>query len=224
MYRSAEGPGSAIGGVPLSSAEDAVVAAVRMGYRVAQTQVDRAERFTERLRGAGDRAVGPEPERQAVDATEMLVSKALLTGLEWLEGVAAEPGSPLRRYATAQYKLLGAMLGLQAGKEDASGAAAAPRPKPEPRAVRVMHRGGARRPVRVRVLHLDQHDADEEIELQFYCAADLESAPLEATVALMRGQPAVLHIKTVARSPAGLWKAALCANSGEQLGWIEIEL
>src|SRR6185295_11494907 len=73
VYRSAEVPGGSIAGVPLTSAEDAVVAAVRMGYRVAETHIDRAGRLAKRLRSAGERSVGAEPERQAVDATEKLV-------------------------------------------------------------------------------------------------------------------------------------------------------
>ena len=243
LYRGAEGPGTALGGVPLSSAEDAVVAAVRMGYRVAQAQVDRAGRIGKRLRHAGERAVGAEPERQAVDATEQLVSSALLTMLEWFEGVAAEPGSPLRRYAAVQYKLLGAMLGLQvdaaAGATAASAASAAAAATPAPaastpvraaqrdagrRGATVRHRGGARRAVRVLQLRLDHPAAEGNFALLFYDAQQVTSAPIEADLTLVIEQPALLHISTAADSPAGIWKAAVCAPDGEQLGWIEIEL
>lgn len=234
MYRSAEGPGTALGGVPLSSAEDAVVAAVRMGYRVAQAQVDRAARIGERMRQAGERAVGAEPERQAVDATERLVSKALLTTLEWLEGLAAEPGSPLRRYATTQYKLLGALLGLQVdAAAPAAPASAAPSEPPtarEParerarRGVKVMHRDGARRAVQPLRLHLDRPVEDSLHHLLFYGAAHCAGSVFQADLEFAAGQAAVLHITTAADSPAGIWKAAICAPDGEQLGWIEIEL
>jgi len=236
LYRSAEVPGTTLGGVPLSSAEDAVVAAVRMGYRVAQAQVDKAGRIGERLRSAGERAVGPDPEGQAADATERLVSSALLTGLAWLEGLAAEPGSPLRRYATAQYRLLGALLGLQLGKDEPV-ASVPPHPEPHPAATRpeaprsparrvvsVVHCGGARRPVQVRALQLDEPGAQGEYELLFYGPGEFAITDVAPTLMLAAGRPALLRIETARETPAGVWKAAVCAPEGEQLGWIEIEL
>jgi len=240
LYRVAEGPGSAIGGVPLSSAEDAVVAAVRMGYRVAQTHVDKAARITDRLRDASERAVGPEPERQAIDATERLVGKALLTGLEWLEGAASEPGNPLRRYASAQYKLLGALLGLSLDKDVATGgaprsaeptSASATAAPPEARRERtlagnvsVMHRRGARRPVLVRALHFDVPIVEGEFDLPLFGGAKFAKSPHSATLVLTPGEAAVLQITTAARGPSAIWRAAICTPKGEQLGWIELEV
>src|SRR6266699_1752243 len=60
----------AIGGIPLSSTESAVVAAVRMAYRVAEVQIDRSARLAQRLREAGDQATGPNSDQRALDATE----------------------------------------------------------------------------------------------------------------------------------------------------------
>ena len=233
LYRSAEGPpGSAIGGVPLSSAEDAVVAAVRMGYRVAQLHIDRTGRLAERLNRAAERAVGPEPQRQAVDATEQLIGKAMLAGLEWLEGAAAESGSPLRRYANAQYKLLGTLLGLQA--EATPGAAAtthappaeAPRPSAPSavyRAVRVKHRGKERRAVKAPRVQLDCDVEGGFPSIRFY-AVTQPDLHLVGELQIAAAQPALLYIDTGSASPAGLWRAAVCADDGEQLGWVEFEL
>ena len=44
FYRSASDNDAAVGGVPLDSVEAAVVAAVRMGYKIAAEQIDRTER------------------------------------------------------------------------------------------------------------------------------------------------------------------------------------
>jgi len=41
FYRSASGSGVVIGGVPRDTVEDGVTAAVRMGYQIAQAQIDR---------------------------------------------------------------------------------------------------------------------------------------------------------------------------------------
>ena len=112
FFRTAEGDGSALGGVPLVAAEDAVVAAVRMAYKVADAQLQRSARLAERLRKAGDRAVGEGSERKALDASEQLVFRAMMSGVEWLEAAAAERKSPLKRLMTAQYMLMGSMLGL----------------------------------------------------------------------------------------------------------------
>jgi hypothetical protein len=232
LYRSAEGPaGAALGGVPLASAEDAVVAAVRMGYRVAQAHVDRAGRLAERLSSAGERAAGPEPHRQAADATEQLVIKSLLVAVQWLESAAAEPGSPLRRYANAQYKLLGALLGLQPG-----GVPAPPQPQPPaaaapnaeaPRAgraaVRVVLLSETSRAVQAHRLCLHKADVEGHFKLTFHCAAEPGST-LSATLQLDGPQAAELCIDPDAASPAGLWTAAVRAPDGEQLGRIEIEL
>lgn len=112
FYRTAEGRQSGLGGLPLNTAEDAVVAAVRLAYKVADAQVQRSARLAQRLRDAGDHAVGARSDRKAVDASEQLVFKAMMGALSWLEGVAAEGDTPLKRLITTQYKLVGSMLGV----------------------------------------------------------------------------------------------------------------
>ena len=89
-----------------------MTAAVRMAYKVAAAQVDRSSRLAQRLRDAGDRAVGPGSDRQALDATERLVFRAMMGGLTWLETAAAERDSPLKRLLAAEYRIVGSMLGL----------------------------------------------------------------------------------------------------------------
>jgi hypothetical protein len=118
FYRVADDDPDAIGGVPLTSVETAATAAVRLGYKVASAQIDRATRIANRLRAEGDRAAGvrradgDSSEKQALDATEQLVFKAILAGLSWLEGFAAAPGNPMKRFGAAQFRLLGSMLGV----------------------------------------------------------------------------------------------------------------
>ena len=74
LFRTAQGTSAGIntglGGVPLIATEDAVVAAVRLAYKVADAQIDRSARLAQRLREAGDRAVGARSDRKAIDATE----------------------------------------------------------------------------------------------------------------------------------------------------------
>ena len=72
--------------MPLIAAEDAVVAAVRLAYQVAETQIERSARLARRLRKAGDRAVGARSDRKAVDATEQMIVRAMMGALTWLEG------------------------------------------------------------------------------------------------------------------------------------------
>lgn len=126
FYRTAENDARTLGGVPLTSVEDAATAAIRMAYKVAENQIDRSSRLARRLRDAGDRAVGAPSGRKALDATERLVFKSMMSGLGWLEGLAAESGSPLKRLASTEFRLLGQLLGLLA--EDGPAAAGAPSP------------------------------------------------------------------------------------------------
>ena len=119
------------------------MAAVRMAYGVASTQVERSGRLAQRLREAGDRQIGERSDRKAIDATEQLVFRTMMSALGWLEGLAAEGDSPLKRLVLAQYRILGSVLGIDPGEavqpppEAAMGqpeAAAAPRRSaPSPR-------------------------------------------------------------------------------------------
>ena len=48
----------AVGGMPSTASSAAVTAAVRLGYKVAEAQIDRTARLARRLRDAGDQAAG----------------------------------------------------------------------------------------------------------------------------------------------------------------------
>ena len=113
FYRTADGSDAGIGGVPLTTAEDAVVSAVRLAYKVADAQIAQSMRLAQRLRKAGDRQAGEHSDRKALDATEQLVFRAMMGALAWVEAATAtEEGSPLMRLLSSQYRLLGSLLGL----------------------------------------------------------------------------------------------------------------
>jgi hypothetical protein len=236
-YRTADVPGQG-DGVPLSSANDALVAAVRLAYRVAEAQVDRSTRMAQRLRDAGDRVTGGDSPRKAMDATEQLVMKTMMSALEWWESSVAQGRCPVKRVAAAEYRMVGQILGFDAPRAKATDvedegeegearsvrggdAPAAERPAPRLR-VRLE---GQRRPVRI--LHWELAAGTIDPQLQFFHA---EGATLEAEL-LVRARSVpilVMHFpaarKGAAPSPRGTWSAAICAPDGEQLGFIEIAL
>jgi len=242
-YRSAGTGANTIAGIPLNSAEAAVVAAVRTAYKVAETQIDRSARLARRLRDAGDRAVGPGSDQQALDATEGLLFRAAMALLGWVEGAtASDSGNPLRRLATAQYQLLGSTLGLrsseassarttqlrgQASEDTDTGSVehAPLRAQPSPRfPVKVKHTGKERRVVRVAVWeYAGDARSQKTIPVTFYHRERGFSTPLKGQVAV--GQKAVtLTLATTRSAPAGRWRAALCDASDVQVGRIEIIL
>src|SRR5690606_9638861 len=113
FYRSAaKGKDFEASGIPLNTANDAIVAAVRLGYKVAESVTRRGWRFADGLRAAGDRAVGPGSDRKALDAAEKVVFNALMSGLSWWEGSVADGRCPVKRLAAAEYQMLGSLLGL----------------------------------------------------------------------------------------------------------------
>lgn len=235
-FRTAEGQSGqkAIGGVPLQTTEARVVAAVRMAYDVAAEQADRSIRWAQRLRSAGDDAVGGDSERKAVDAAERLVFKSLMAALGWLEAAAAAPGSPAKRLLAAEYRLLGAMLGLQPGAE---GARVEPQDA-EPRraagkrqdmagdrrssAVAIHHTGRQRRPVRELKIDIDPGVGEQKpLPLRFY--TDGVATPIEGSLDLSQGRRAVLEVKIERVPPPGIWRAAVCVGP-QQVGVIEFKL
>jgi hypothetical protein len=232
FYRSATGPASdAIGGVPLTSVQAAVVSAVRMGYKIAAAQVDRTERFAKRMSQAGDQAAGPESERQALDATEELVFKALMSGLTFLEGAAADRANPIMRLAKAQYQLLGTLLGLTPARDRDAGPdekrpPAPARETPVDRArtrarLQIRHRGAERRAVRVREFDLAADAAPGEYPVTFY-ADERASGTIAGIVTVRRDSGPTLTLTSP--EPAGSWTAPICDDDGIQIGYIEIEL
>ena len=240
FFRTAEGGGSALGGVPLVAAEDAVVAAVRMAYKVADAQLERSARLAERLRKAGDRAVGEGSERKAIDATEQLVFKAMMRAVEWLEA-AAERRSPLKRLMAAQYTLIGSMLGLgpthrsgsfpfeeqpeATSRESASEPSTRDRDPSSisPHRIRIFLSGEVKRAVSLRRWEV-AGDALSESVIRFYHVEGRGNAPVEALFSMSDDGRGRLTITPSSSAASGRWRAAVCREDGEQIGIVEIEL
>jgi hypothetical protein len=245
FYRTAEGQGQALGGVPLTGVDDAVVAAVRMGYKVAEAQIERSARLAQRLRRAGDQAVGPDSERKSVDAAERLVFRTMMSGLTWLEGAAAaERGSPLKRLAEAEYRMLGSLFGLAppetaqasrdpaaarsparpAGADSAATGDAPPAASAVP-ALEIRHLGPDRRPVRVAHWEIaTMAPLPAPATVRFYSAEQIGRRPLEAEFVVNGKGVARLSLATPRLAPPGLWRGTICNDEGLQLGLIEIVL
>lgn len=240
-YRTADVPGKAEG-VPLSNANDALVAAVRLAYRVAEAQVDRSTRMAEALRDAGDRVTGGDSPRKAMDATERLVMKTMMSALEWWETSVAEGRCPVKRVAAAEYRMMGQVLGFETPaprRDDDEGEdgeeRAGPRVKEAPAAARKLRirLEGQRRPVRVRHWELAPGAIDPGLE--FFHE---DGTSLRAELAVGDGSPVLtMHFperggakngrgakEAAAPLPRGTWSAAICSRDGEQLGFIEIAL
>jgi hypothetical protein len=239
FYRSAEGKdekGHQVGGVPLTTANAAVVAAVRLAYQVAEAQIDRSTRLARRLREAGDKEVGASSHRKAVDGAEHLVMKSLLSGLEWWEGSVAEGRCPVKRLAAAEYQMLGTILGFgpsQPAKSPAppvSAAAASSagerKPAPSKRRLTVVHKAKKeeRRPVGIEAWELGAIEALEP-KVYFYSVDRSDGKPIEAEVELRaNGAEVRLLIATPPLATAGRWKCAVCDSNDVQVGFIEISL
>ena len=242
FYRNAADGGRAIGGIPLDSTEAVVVSAVRMAYRVAEAQIDRSARLARRLREEGDRASGPRSDRQALDATERLVFRAMMGLLGWVEGAASERGNPLKRLAVAEYRLLGSLLGLTSSKaprteeepasEPRRAAAASPGRAGDQREesplrfpVLVKHIGKERRAVRVSAW---EYAADVRppvtVPVKFYSVDQRSRRTLAGEVVIASRRSVTLTLAISQSVPGGLWRAALCDASGVQMGHIEIML
>jgi hypothetical protein len=240
FYRTAETEqkGTKLGGVTLNEAEDAVVAAVRMAYKVASEQVDRSTRLAQRLRTASKRAIGSQPERKALDATEQLVFRTMMGGLSWFESIASEEDSPLKRMLAIQYKIVGSMLGIERSEKVAptrippeeparapdTGGLARPRSADlgdtTGRVLKIRHTGDKQRAVRV--VRFDVGDLDTlRIDVVFYPVEPSgKEAPPECTATLeIRGRGDVtLYIDTPPDMQPGLWRAAVCSTEGPQRG------
>jgi hypothetical protein len=237
-YRSADRviAGKVFRGVPLHTAEDAVVAAVQMGYRVVDAQIERGMRAAQRLRGAAERRGSGTP-ADMLDAGERLATKAVLAALQWIETASFERGSPLMRLIESEYRMVGAMLGLRAsggrdqetpdakeGDESRVGAAGRREDSP-PRAPRIILTApeDQRRPVEVRVLKVREEAITQPLDIRFFLldAPKVRSFKGNATVSVVEGR-VVLAIRTTLQDPGGRWRAAICLPDGEQVGLIEI--
>jgi hypothetical protein len=235
LYRTAEGGRPGVGGLPLATAQDTVVAAVRMAYRVAEAQIERSTRLAQRLREAGDRAVGARSDRKAVDATEQLIQRAVMSVLTWMEGLAGE-GDPVRRLMAAQYQIAGSMFGLTpprasgsagdgAGDEAPRAADAASPPQPKSTGssthVKVVLKGD-KRPVRIKRYEVVAGVPAKISKLLFFNSADAQKT-LDSALAIEPGGQVTLEF-TLTPSDQGSWKAAVCDEQNVQLGVIEIEI
>jgi hypothetical protein len=246
-YRSAASDGkgkdgTALGGIPLASAEAAVVAAVRMAYKVADAQIDRSARLARRLREAGDQAIGRDSDKRALDAAERLVSKAFMALLGWVETAAVEDGSPLKRLMVAQYRLFGALLGItDPGEHGAPPSPAPPRPDtaqgpptaepPRSASLRVQHTGQERRAVEIRACsYAGDIAAGTTIPVTFYAVEGQPRQPVGADVVVDGPRSLTLRLDTAGFSggnlstPGSRWRSALCDADGLQIGQIEIVL
>ncbi len=244
LFRTAADGRRGLGGLPLNAAEDAVVAAVRMAYKVAEAQVERSARLAQRLREAGDRAAGPRSDKQALDATQQLIFRAGMSALSWLEAAAAEPGSPLWRLMVAQYRLLGSTFGLIEPEKEKPGkprpshhdmpkrvtergeAATSPARTPAAslRRIKIVLEGGHPRPVCLRQFEIESEGPINE-GIKFYSVNHIESEPITARLAIdsQDGAPR-LSVEVQRLAPPGLWRAAVCDREKAQIGMIEIEL
>ena len=242
FYRTAENAGMTLGGIPLVDAEDAVVAAVRMAYRVAEAQIDRSARLAQRLRTAGESAVGDDPARQSVDATEKLLFNAAMSGLGWLENIAAEGDTPIKRLFAVQYRMRGAMLGLidpSAPPRPDPGHASVPATPPAPAAgdaqpqpsrvsrntgsIRVVHLFDRGRAVRVVAWDLSAR-GETHARPTFYAVERPDSNGLASEFTLTDEGAATLRLGVDAKVLPGRWRAAVCDAARVQVGWIEIEV
>jgi hypothetical protein len=246
FYRTAEGKDRASGGIPLQTANDAVVAAVRLAYKVAEQQIERSTRLANALRKAGNRAAGPHSDVQALDATEKLVMNALLSGLAWWESSVAEGRCPVKRLAAAEYRMLGSILGLTpgasaksqesrppGGQAGATAAEASGGTRAETAAastaardLQIVHKGEKhdRRPVLIESW-LYTGPRPFQTVVYFYSVDDLAREPLEAELDIgAKGGGALMRIGMPPRSAQQRWKAAICDEQDLQVGYIEILL
>ncbi|MDM0026343.1 hypothetical protein [Variovorax saccharolyticus] len=242
LYRTAhrQKGGKVFGGATIQTTEDAVVAAVRTGYRIADAQIERGAKIARELRGAAERA-------GAGDASEMLESgeglgrRALFLALEWVEALAAPPDSPIKRALSAQYRMLGATLGLdaehfsrsQGRKQDAAepepaGGPAGSRenfespPPARPPQPKILI-GGARRAV-----ELKRWRADAPVmkaTLRFRLVGGTADQAFDAPLRTGGDGRSELTLNLSDDLPEGRWKAAICNDlDGELVGMAEIEL
>ena len=234
--------GKDLRGVPLQTAEDAAVAAVRLGYQVVDAQIERGMDMARRLRGAAARAGSGDP-ANLLDNAERLISRGLLLGLEFLEGAAADPRTPIMRLLSAQFRMLGATLGLttdaaptvdtapkrepEAGHPGASTPSAAARPHPKDwRTPRVRHTSdSSKRAVTIQRWEMDRDlPSAASYDLAFHALSGVTDQALHATLTVAPNAPATLEVTTVSQQPAGRWRAAVCIATGEQVGIVELEL
>jgi hypothetical protein len=233
-------------GVPLQTAEDAAVAAVRMGYNVIDAQIERGLDMARRLRGAATSA-GVRTADDVLDQAENLLSRTAVLGLEWLETAANEPGSPLTRLLAAQYRMLGSFLGLVKPPEPPRPAETAQAPPAAPataseqdpaspaaaaasashRQVRIQHGGGST----LRAITIVSFDVggppaadDTPVDATFHCTSTTTLETLTGQLRHEAGGRWILEVWTTNQQPSGRWRAAICNAQREQVGIVDIDM
>lgn len=228
-------------GVPLNQSVDFAESVIRTAYRIADDIVDRGLNVARDLRNAGERR-GTQP-RDVVDGAERMLSKTLLAGLQLIEDAAAGDENPLRRLASAEYRMLGALFGL---KKDPPPQQPAPAPAPggftgsspmgaapstTPSAVQILNRAPAteRRPVLAVRLELPPerrqasygglsfHPADATVADE----NDIRDATLTWNAAAGTSR---LEIDVRVMHRRGTWAAGLYDPDGLQVGVVAIDL
>jgi len=225
-------------GVPLQTAEDAAVAAVRLGYRVVDAQITRGLDIARSIRGAADRTGDT---TDVLDLSEHLLTRSLLLGLEWLETAASDTRSPVKRLLTAQFRLMSSLLGLKLDDavQEPRASKAAPRTPPpaagdpgkqltttKPR-IRIRHgQGSTKRAVTVARWELSPgiRRTVAPRPVQFHRTSDPAGEQLDAAVVIPPNETPILEIVTTRAHHSGRWRAAVCEDDGEQIGIIEIVL
>jgi|KBSMisStaDraftv2_1062788.scaffolds.fasta_scaffold488046_2 hypothetical protein len=242
-YRSSDHKvaGKVFRGVPLQTAEDTAVAAVRMGYRVIDAQIDRALDMARRLRGAATRA-GVKDSNDVLDQAERMLSRGGLLALEWLETAANRPENPLMRLLAAEYRLLGSVLGFPIDSDKTS-EKETPKKSTDTQPSKPTSTAATAAPSwRVRIHHtqpeVEKRRAIAITKFEMTGAAVRRSAAYDvrfhptsaASGALLKGLLRreanagwVLEILTE-DEPSGRWRAAVCTAQGDQVGIIEIRL
>jgi hypothetical protein len=218
FFGASEGRADEHDGVSSGAAEDAVVAAVRIAYKVADAQLQRSARLAERLSKVGGGAADGGGDRRAG------VAAAMTNGFSWLETAVAGHDSPLMRLMIVQCKLIESML-CATPEPPVSAPAVAKKDEPplSTRRVRIFLKGEVKRPV---ILHRFEvaNAALPETGVRFHNVEGTSAASLEASLTVADdGQPK-LTITTDISAPPGRWKGAVCSQDDEQIGLIEIEL
>lgn len=243
--RAAQPSADGLGGVPLQTVTDAVVATVRLGYRVADREIERGRRATQRLREGAERAGIADPE-QWIQQAERLFGRGLSGTSEWVDAwskdlvqlIGADPevlrllgaDGQLARLLRAEARLLARWLGLQVPPEGAAPPGSpAPGPGAPPAAacgpvdiVLACEDGADRRAVRL--LHAQWLDLpDEALPLWFHRRSGSGDDPMTGELARVGGRHRLL-LRTRRTQADGCWRAAVCTAAGQQLGQVDVEL
>lgn len=238
--------GTTLAGVPMQTVSDAVIATVKLGYKVADTQIARGRRVGRSLKGAAQRA-GAKDANVVIDNTERLLAQAVGLGLEWLESAATAEQGPVRRVLKSEYRLIGRVLGLltdeavpaSTGKADAAASSKGDnRPAAERSAehatdrdterptsgLLVRHRAVAEQRRDVQIVRATWRRRDDRpITVHFHHRNGERGTVLAGTLERANGRD-VLALTTTPDLPSGVWRAAVCDADGLQIGTLEIEL